>query len=103
MGPKLSVLISVSIQENKPKLDYKKQILIKRIPSIAILHDPKNNDVLINEGVSLVVSGHTHCGQFWPFSILVKKIYRDKTYGVRQIGDQATTYNMWYRYCIFTF
>ncbi len=60
------------------------------IPSIAIIHDPKNNDALIEKGVSLVVSGHTHCGQFWPFTSIVKKIYKDKTHGVRQLGDQAT-------------
>ncbi len=59
-------------------------------PSIAMLHDPKNNDALIESGVSLVVSGHTHCGQFWPFPLIVKKIYGDKMYGVRQLGDQAT-------------
>ncbi len=59
-------------------------------PSIAILHDPKNNDALIKSGVSLVVSGHTHCGQFWPFSTIVRAIYKDKMYGVRQLGDQAT-------------
>ncbi len=59
-------------------------------PSIVIMHDPKNNDILTATGVSLVVSGHTHCGQFWPFSILVKRLYKDKTYGVRQLGDQAT-------------
>lgn len=62
----------------------------KTIPSIAMLHDPKNNDVLTKAGVSLVVSGHTHCGQFWPFTAIVKRIYKDKTYGVRQLGDQAT-------------
>lgn len=59
-------------------------------PSIAIMHDPKNNDTLIKEGVSLVVSGHTHCGQFWPVNYIVRSIYKDKTYGVRQLGDQAT-------------
>jgi predicted MPP superfamily phosphohydrolase len=59
-------------------------------PSIAMLHDPKNNDALTEAGVSLVVSGHTHCGQFWPFSAIVKKMYGDKMYGVRQLGDQAT-------------
>ncbi len=62
----------------------------KTIPSIALLHDPMNNDALIEEGVSLVVSGHTHCGQFWPFSFIVSRIYKDKTYGVRQLENGAT-------------
>lgn len=34
-------------------------------PSIAILHDPRNTDALLDAGISLVVSGHTHCGQFF--------------------------------------
>jgi predicted MPP superfamily phosphohydrolase len=62
----------------------------QNVPSIAILHDPKNNDSLRTSGVDLVVSGHTHCGQFWPFSQIVRAIYGDKTYGVRQFENSAT-------------
>lgn len=62
----------------------------KEIPSLALLHDPKNNDVLRQSGVDLVVSGHTHCGQFWPITQIVRSIYKDKTYGVRQFETSAT-------------
>ena len=51
-------------------------------PTIAILHDPTNSPALLDAGVSLIVSGHTHCGQFFPLTILVKSIYKEFTYGV---------------------
>lgn len=56
-------------------------------PTIALLHDPKNARALLDAGVSLVVSGHTHCGQFFPLNLLVKKIYKEYTYGVTTVGD----------------
>lgn len=75
-------------EQTKERLD--KTSFTPDIPSIALLHDPKNNDVLRTSGVDLVVSGHTHCGQFWPVSQIVKSIYKDKTYGVRQFEGNAT-------------
>ena len=54
----------------------------KEIPSIALIHDPKNSHYLQDAGVSLTVSGHTHCGQFWPVSAIVKKMYGEYTHGV---------------------
>lgn len=54
----------------------------KNAPSIALLHDPRNTDALLDAGVSLVVSGHTHCGQFFPMTLVVKSIYKIHTYGV---------------------
>ncbi len=54
----------------------------KENPSIVLLHDPKNSHYLQDAGVSLVVSGHTHCGQFWPVSTIVKSMYKEYTHGV---------------------
>ena len=63
------------------------------IPTIALLHDPKNTTALLDAGVSLVVSGHTHCGQFFPMTLVVKSIYKEYTYGVhtRNGGTAITT------------
>lgn len=52
--------------------------------SIILLHDPKNVPALPSAGVSFSVSGHTHCGQFWPISIIVKKIYGKYTHGMTE-------------------
>ncbi len=53
----------------------------KTIPSIVILHDPRHAKALQEAGVSLVLSGHTHRGQFFPMTIIVKLIYKKYTYG----------------------
>lgn len=62
-------------------------------PSIVIMHDPKNTQALMDSGVSLSVSGHTHCGQFFPFTLLVRSIYKNLTYGVNNFpnGTSITT------------
>lgn len=54
----------------------------KNIPSIILMHDPKDIPMLAKSGVSLVLSGHTHKGQFFPFSILVKMLDSKYFYGV---------------------
>lgn len=61
----------------------------KEKPSIVIMHDPKNSHYLQDAGVSLVVSGHTHCGQFWPISSIVKSMYKEYTHGVVEKNGQV--------------
>ena len=38
-------------------------------------------------GVSLQLSGHTHVGQFIPWSWMARRIYRQFVYGLSQIGE----------------
>ncbi len=65
-------------------MDYKRDM-----PSIAMLHDPKNVQALADMGVTLTLSGHTHGGQFWPFSMTVKAMYGSLARGVNYIGKMA--------------
>lgn len=58
-------------------------------PSIVILHDPKHAEVIQNRGASLIISGHTHKGQFWPITHIVKSIYKNLTYGVNTKNDSS--------------
>lgn len=58
-----------------------------KIPSIAMLHDPKYSPVLSELGMNLVVSGHTHGGQFFPINFIVKSLYGNYTYGKTEIGN----------------
>ncbi len=58
-------------------------------PSIAILHDPKNAEALAEAGISLIISGHTHSGQFFPLTLFVKAIYKKKTKGHYTLGETA--------------
>ena len=59
----------------------------KNLPSITLLHDPKHTKVLADENVSLILSGHTHSGQFFPISLIVKSIYGKLAYGVNNFGN----------------
>ena len=52
--------------------------------SIILLHDPKHAKTLQSKGVFLSLSGHTHKGQFWPFSLVVRALYKKYTYGLVQ-------------------
>jgi predicted MPP superfamily phosphohydrolase len=56
-------------------------------PSILLAHRPGRLDVAENAGVSLQVSGHTHAGQFLPFSLLVRMIYGRFGYGHHRHGS----------------
>lgn len=51
-------------------------------PSIVIMHDPSHNTALMHEGADLVLSAHTHAGQFWPFNLCSQKIYKEYSYGL---------------------
>jgi len=59
-------------------------------PLILINHPPTFQSSAINIGTDLMVSGHTHRGQFWPFNYIVKRIYGKYIYGVN-VDDTLTT------------
>lgn len=57
------------------------------MPSIVIKHVPVSINVLAENGIDFVFSGHTHGGQMWPFSYIVKKIYGIYWYGFNQNNE----------------
>ena len=52
-------------------------------PSILINHPPNFHRAVADAGISLMVSGHTHNGQFWPINYLVRRMYGKYTYGMQ--------------------
>lgn len=54
--------------------------------SILLTHAPDHPEVAEAAGVSLQLSGHTHLGQFVPWSWMARRIYRDFVYGLSRIG-----------------
>jgi hypothetical protein len=60
-----------------------------RMPSIVMLHDPKNIQALADQQVTLGLSGHTHAGQFFPFTLIVKSVYGSLTKGVHYLKEMA--------------
>lgn len=55
--------------------------------SILLTHAPDQLAVAAEAGISLQVNGHTHGGQFFPFTILTKRIYGAFTYGLNRLGS----------------
>jgi predicted MPP superfamily phosphohydrolase len=53
------------------------QALAGRPPGGTVLlsHTPWHADRIAGDGVGLMLSGHTHGGQIWPFGYLVQRIY----------------------------
>src|SRR3989441_11591011 len=54
--------------------------------SILLTHAPDYPEIAEAAGVSLQLSGHTHLGQFIPWSWMARRIYRQFVYGLSQIG-----------------
>ena len=54
--------------------------------SILLTHAPDRPEIAEAAGVSLQLSGHTHLGQFVPWSWIARRIYRQFVYGLSRIG-----------------
>jgi uncharacterized protein len=55
-------------------------------PSLLLAHRPVNLAVAEAGGISLQLSGHTHSGQFWPWNLVVARIYGKFAYGLSRLG-----------------
>lgn len=54
--------------------------------SILLTHAPDHPEIAEAAGVSLQLAGHTHLGQFVPWSWMARRIYRQFVYGLSRIG-----------------
>jgi uncharacterized protein len=54
--------------------------------SVLLTHAPDNPGIAEAAGVSLQLSGHTHLGQFIPWSWMARRVYRQFVYGLSRIG-----------------
>jgi uncharacterized protein len=54
--------------------------------SILLTHAPDHPEIAEAAGISLQLSGHTHLGQFIPWSWMARRIYRQFVYGLSRIG-----------------
>jgi predicted MPP superfamily phosphohydrolase len=52
---------------------------------VLLTHAPDHPDVAEAAGVSMQVSGHTHLGQFVPWSWIARRVYRQFVYGLSRI------------------
>jgi uncharacterized protein len=61
--------------------------LDEHLPSVLLTHVPHHLPVVEQEGISLQLSGHTHGGQFFPFTWFTSRIYRQFVYGLNRLGS----------------
>ena len=61
------------------------------VASILLVHDPNLLSIAAEAGISLQLSGHTHRGQFFPFTKIVSRIYGLYAYGLRRF-DRLQVY-----------
>jgi uncharacterized protein len=54
--------------------------------SVLLTHAPDHPEIAEAAGVSLQLSGHTHLGQFIPWSWMARRVYRQFVYGLSRIG-----------------
>jgi predicted MPP superfamily phosphohydrolase len=54
--------------------------------SVLLTHAPDHVAVAEAAGIGLQVSGHTHLGQFIPYTWIAARIYRQFVYGLNRIG-----------------
>ena len=55
-------------------------------PSILLTHAPDRVQITEEEGISLQLSGHTHRGQFSPWTGVAARIYGRYVYGLQRMG-----------------
>ena len=54
--------------------------------SILLNHVPSGLAQAEQAGISLQISGHTHCGQFIPFTWVTRRVFGRFTYGLQRFG-----------------
>lgn len=62
--------------------------------SVLLLHAPVRLDISEEEGIGLQLSGHTHGGQFFPWTLVAKRVWGKFNHGLQRAGNLQvyTTY-----------
>jgi predicted MPP superfamily phosphohydrolase len=56
-------------------------------PSVLLSHTPQALSIAEQAGISLQLSGHTHGGQFFPFTWFTSRIFGPYAYGLQRFGE----------------
>jgi predicted MPP superfamily phosphohydrolase len=54
--------------------------------SVLLNHMPNRLPIVEKAGICLQISGHTHCGQLFPYTWFTRRIYGQFTYGLQRFG-----------------
>jgi uncharacterized protein len=64
----------------------RKATLDRNKASVLLTHAPHRLSIPEEEGVSLQLSGHTHGGQFFPFTLIASRVYGGHAHGLKLWG-----------------
>jgi uncharacterized protein len=70
----------------KPDFEAINKMLPDHLPIIVLSHQPVYLDDIKRLNAHLMLSGHTHNGQLWPFGIFTRMVFRH-SYGYRRFDD----------------
>jgi predicted MPP superfamily phosphohydrolase len=61
--------------------------IVREQASILLSHAPHALPIAEEAGISLQLSGHTHGGQFFPFTWFTRRIFKAYTYGLQRFRN----------------
>ena len=83
-------LIGIHDMETHQPADYFQTLagtgLNRGAASVLLVHRPSNLSVPEKAGVGLQLSGHTHRGQFWPWTLIAGRVHGKFAYGLNHLG-----------------
>ena len=84
-------LFGYRVEHHIPNISAAMHNIPKNTPSLLLAHQPKYLNYLEDFTPSLILSGHTHGGQIWPFGYLVK-LAQPYLKGLHTIGKNRHIY-----------
>jgi predicted MPP superfamily phosphohydrolase len=76
-----------SRNKERLKMIFQKMEIDRHKPSILLEHAPLHLEVAEAEGISLLLSGHTHHGQVFLFRFITSWVYHGYDYGLKGFGS----------------
>ena len=83
-----------AVNENRYRSILRSMKLDRGRASVLLLHAPVRLAISEEEGISLQLSGHTHGGQFFPWTLIAKRVWARFNHGLQRVGNLQvyTTY-----------
>lgn len=83
-----------AVQPERYRLMLENMHLDRNRASVLLLHAPVRLAISEEEGISLQLSGHTHGGQFFPWTLVAKRVWARFNHGLQRVGNLQvyTTY-----------
>lgn len=83
-----------AVNENRYRSILRSMQLDRGRASVLLLHAPVRLAISEEEGISLQLSGHTHGGQFFPWTLVAKRVWARFNHGLQRLGNMQiyTTY-----------